>query len=268
MGLEVERFVALGELQDDLSCVICHNIFSEPVITPCGHGFCKQCILRWFEVERSCPTCRKGVYKLCKPPIFVSKILGRQRLECCYKDKGCQEVLTIDALSIHQENCSKRPYEYSIKRWAKSFFSGFRTTIVAPFDYSVNEYDGDRVLEQPQTHRLARSRTTNVSRSIANQESDRRMIIIKILLIGGLFALSVLSAKLFFWFCQLAGTAFDSLWTWFGLLGLDTVHETAHRLAIMLFAIAAGLIFLFFTSTCMALHNLNLLNTEREMATS
>src|SRR5690348_2371213 len=116
MGIEAVRFVSLGDLKDDLTCIICHNIFAEPVITPCGHGFCKECILRWFEMERSCPICRKSVYKLCKPPILVSKILGRQQLSCCYRNNGCDKVITIDNLRHHQETCPKRPYEYPIKR--------------------------------------------------------------------------------------------------------------------------------------------------------
>lgn len=39
-------------------CVICQEIFIEPVTLPCGHSFCRPCIKKSLSVKPLCPTCR------------------------------------------------------------------------------------------------------------------------------------------------------------------------------------------------------------------
>ncbi|KAM5171805.1 zinc finger protein RFP-like [Mantella aurantiaca] len=52
--------MAAAVLQQELKCCICLNIYSEPTTLPCGHTFCKQCILKTIRAssQRSCPECR------------------------------------------------------------------------------------------------------------------------------------------------------------------------------------------------------------------
>uniref|UniRef100_A0A914VHH5 RING-type domain-containing protein n=1 Tax=Plectus sambesii TaxID=2011161 RepID=A0A914VHH5_9BILA len=42
---------------DDCSCRICFQIFSEPYSTICGHTFCRECITQSLERRARCPTC-------------------------------------------------------------------------------------------------------------------------------------------------------------------------------------------------------------------
>ncbi|XP_069494921.1 E3 ubiquitin-protein ligase TRIM39-like isoform X2 [Ambystoma mexicanum] len=48
-------------LKTEATCLICLQFFTEPVITECGHNFCKPCITACWEVltgEFPCPRCR------------------------------------------------------------------------------------------------------------------------------------------------------------------------------------------------------------------
>ncbi|KAL7372470.1 hypothetical protein ABVT39_017018 [Epinephelus coioides] len=47
----------------DLSCPVCHDIFTEPVVLQCGHSFCKTCVHKdWKgELYRKCPLCQKVI---------------------------------------------------------------------------------------------------------------------------------------------------------------------------------------------------------------
>ncbi|XP_029457657.1 E3 ubiquitin-protein ligase TRIM39-like [Rhinatrema bivittatum] len=48
-------------LQDEASCSICLDYFTDPVITDCGHSFCRSCItLSWKGLDKNfpCPHCR------------------------------------------------------------------------------------------------------------------------------------------------------------------------------------------------------------------
>ena len=41
-----------------LSCAICHEVFADACVLPCGHDFCQVCIEQAFDTEHSCPTCQ------------------------------------------------------------------------------------------------------------------------------------------------------------------------------------------------------------------
>ncbi|XP_042370457.1 E3 ubiquitin-protein ligase TRIM21-like [Plectropomus leopardus] len=47
--------------EDQFRCSICLDVFTDPVSTPCGHNFCKNCITRhWNTADRcQCPLCKE-----------------------------------------------------------------------------------------------------------------------------------------------------------------------------------------------------------------
>ncbi|KAG2456443.1 TRI25 ligase, partial [Polypterus senegalus] len=50
----------LFELQDEITCSLCQDILSDPVLIPCGHNFCLKCLTDCWDHSRvcSCPQCR------------------------------------------------------------------------------------------------------------------------------------------------------------------------------------------------------------------
>ncbi|XP_049325600.1 E3 ubiquitin-protein ligase TRIM35-like [Astyanax mexicanus] len=51
----------LASLEEDLTCVLCQNIYKTPLILLCTHSFCKSCLeSSWAERgSKECPVCRK-----------------------------------------------------------------------------------------------------------------------------------------------------------------------------------------------------------------
>ncbi|XP_010786611.1 nuclear factor 7, brain [Notothenia coriiceps] len=50
--------------EEDLTCPICCDIFTDPVLLPCSHSFCRSCVKRcWERGVRDCPVCRKRASK-------------------------------------------------------------------------------------------------------------------------------------------------------------------------------------------------------------
>ncbi|XP_023152271.1 E3 ubiquitin-protein ligase TRIM21-like isoform X2 [Amphiprion ocellaris] len=47
--------------EDQFLCSICLDVFTDPVTTPCGHNFCKNCITDHWNISNicQCPTCKK-----------------------------------------------------------------------------------------------------------------------------------------------------------------------------------------------------------------
>ncbi|XP_053326849.1 nuclear factor 7, ovary-like [Spea bombifrons] len=55
--------MAASDLQDELSCSVCLNIYTDPVTLPCGHNFCRVCLENVLDSQErsgvfSCPECR------------------------------------------------------------------------------------------------------------------------------------------------------------------------------------------------------------------
>ncbi|KAK6145721.1 hypothetical protein DH2020_022541 [Rehmannia glutinosa] len=48
-----EQVNAAGDL-----CAICQEKMHAPILLPCKHIFCEDCVSEWFERERTCPLCR------------------------------------------------------------------------------------------------------------------------------------------------------------------------------------------------------------------
>ena len=54
---------ALKKLEDQLTCGICLDYYTEPKLLQCFHVFCKQCLERLVVCDRQvlsldCPSCR------------------------------------------------------------------------------------------------------------------------------------------------------------------------------------------------------------------
>ncbi|KAM9305667.1 E3 ubiquitin/ISG15 ligase TRIM25-like [Gastrophryne carolinensis] len=55
--------MASADLKEDLTCSVCTNIYNDPVTLPCGHNFCRKCIVETWkhqdEGESRCPECMR-----------------------------------------------------------------------------------------------------------------------------------------------------------------------------------------------------------------
>nr|XP_025035729.1 LON peptidase N-terminal domain and RING finger protein 1 [Pelodiscus sinensis] len=45
----------------DFECSLCMRLFFEPVTTPCGHTFCKNCLERCLDHAPQCPLCKESL---------------------------------------------------------------------------------------------------------------------------------------------------------------------------------------------------------------
>ncbi|XP_031596746.1 E3 ubiquitin-protein ligase TRIM39-like [Oreochromis aureus] len=71
--------------RDQFQCSICLDILTDPVSTPCGHNFCKNCISQHWDISETCqcPTCKK-VFET-RPELhvntFISEMVSQFRRE-------------------------------------------------------------------------------------------------------------------------------------------------------------------------------------------
>nr|XP_020478686.1 E3 ubiquitin-protein ligase TRIM39-like isoform X2 [Monopterus albus] len=62
--------------EQELTCSICLDLFSEPVSTPCGHNFCQACIGGYWASSAvcSCPLCKRQFDE--RPQLCVNKVFA------------------------------------------------------------------------------------------------------------------------------------------------------------------------------------------------
>ncbi|XP_053189693.1 E3 ubiquitin-protein ligase TRIM21-like isoform X1 [Scomber japonicus] len=75
--------------EDQFRCSICLDVFTDPVSTPCGHNFCKDCINEHWNsnVQYLCPMCKETFYTRPKLHIntFISEMVSQFRQEAQQK---------------------------------------------------------------------------------------------------------------------------------------------------------------------------------------
>uniref|UniRef100_A0A8K9XFA6 LON peptidase N-terminal domain and ring finger 1 n=1 Tax=Oncorhynchus mykiss TaxID=8022 RepID=A0A8K9XFA6_ONCMY len=63
---------------NDLECSLCIRLFYEPVTTPCGHTFCKNCLERCLDHTPQCPLCKESLKEyLAARKYTVTSVLDR-----------------------------------------------------------------------------------------------------------------------------------------------------------------------------------------------
>ncbi|XP_036408062.1 E3 ubiquitin-protein ligase TRIM21 [Megalops cyprinoides] len=62
--------------EQELTCSICLDLFSDPVSTPCGHNFCQRCIGSYWATSAacSCPLCKRQFNE--RPELSVNKVFA------------------------------------------------------------------------------------------------------------------------------------------------------------------------------------------------
>ncbi|XP_051742883.1 E3 ubiquitin-protein ligase TRIM35-like [Ctenopharyngodon idella] len=75
-------------LEDELSCPVCTELFSDPVLLSCGHSFCRRCINDHWTSSRSrnCPVCRQA-----SPQPPVSNLSLRNTCESYLREQSTRK---------------------------------------------------------------------------------------------------------------------------------------------------------------------------------
>ncbi|XP_041836554.1 nuclear factor 7, ovary-like [Melanotaenia boesemani] len=88
----------------DLSCLICYDIFQDPVDLECSHSFCKDCLQRWWSDKQMhmCPIC-KNPSLLNDPPC---NLVLKNQCETLQERKGFLLERRQKALEGSEHLCS------------------------------------------------------------------------------------------------------------------------------------------------------------------
>lgn len=55
---EEGKRAVLSQMEDEFTCMICHELFIDAVTLACAHSFCEMCLRAWIKKKKECPVCR------------------------------------------------------------------------------------------------------------------------------------------------------------------------------------------------------------------
>uniref|UniRef100_A0A8C9X8S6 Bloodthirsty n=1 Tax=Sander lucioperca TaxID=283035 RepID=A0A8C9X8S6_SANLU len=105
---ELEPPMAILSSEDQFMCSICLDVFTDPVATPCGHNFCKNCIIEHWNTNDQylCPMCKEASSS--KVPCDVCTGTKLKALKSClvclasYCETHLEPHLTMSGLKRHE----------------------------------------------------------------------------------------------------------------------------------------------------------------------
>lgn len=82
MGIHQWKFS--DRVDPNLICSVCREVFENPVRTPCGHVFCRQCVSEWLSFGNdNCPECRKVLKEIdVSPDRIIASLIGNLVVHC------------------------------------------------------------------------------------------------------------------------------------------------------------------------------------------
>ncbi|KAM3141031.1 hypothetical protein pb186bvf_006832 [Paramecium bursaria] len=106
---EERLFIMPQQISNQLKCIICSEVFYDPMRIVCGHVFCKSCIEQWTikENKKNCPQCRKTLAKKDKPKkdFVIDSIISELNVRCKFHPEKCGWKGQLDKYSSHQNEC-------------------------------------------------------------------------------------------------------------------------------------------------------------------
>ncbi|KAK7409677.1 hypothetical protein QQX98_008120 [Neonectria punicea] len=90
-------------------CVICQTPFTTGVLTVCGHQFCKECMMMWFNAHHNCPVCKKKL----KSSNLHDITINPQQLKVHNDTPGNDDNDTTDDSQPRRNSMPKKTMIYS-----------------------------------------------------------------------------------------------------------------------------------------------------------
>ncbi|XP_076849603.1 E3 ubiquitin-protein ligase TRIM39-like isoform X2 [Brachyhypopomus gauderio] len=74
-SLQVTRDSSSLQSEEQFTCSICLDVFTDPVTTPCGHNFCRTCLTQYWDNSPNCicPLCKEKFTK--RPKLKINTTL-------------------------------------------------------------------------------------------------------------------------------------------------------------------------------------------------
>ncbi len=125
---EVE-YEFVEDLPEELTCFICMKVLCQPqLMNCCEQPFCKSCLEKWWEKNKSCPHCRSPNFET----VLLrqkSRKVGELKVYCPNKQYGCKFILKINGYDNHLSTTNTEGCQYITQSCPKCKLKVFRGSL-------------------------------------------------------------------------------------------------------------------------------------------
>nr|AAI22161.1 Zgc:153151 [Danio rerio] len=106
-SIDLPPFMGLSKslhLTEECQCPVCLDVFTDPVTTPCGHNFCKTCLIQCWDNSQDyrCPLCKVTFSK--RPEVKSNTVL--REIVQIFMDSTKEDPLHTDGPLSEELQCS------------------------------------------------------------------------------------------------------------------------------------------------------------------
>ncbi|CAM6114139.1 unnamed protein product [Calypogeia fissa] len=83
---------------EDLDCTICLKLLYYPITTPCGHSFCRACLLQAMDHGNKCPTCRTVLFV--SPKSYPVSVTLNNLIQRNFPDEHKERKAEMDEVTL------------------------------------------------------------------------------------------------------------------------------------------------------------------------
>ncbi|XP_020652601.3 LON peptidase N-terminal domain and RING finger protein 1 [Pogona vitticeps] len=91
----------------DLECSLCIRLFFEPVTTPCGHTFCKECVERCLDHRPNCPLCKQSLREYLRAGKYNTTVLLEELMKAVFPSQLAERKLIHQTEMAELSNLTK-----------------------------------------------------------------------------------------------------------------------------------------------------------------
>ncbi|XP_018530247.1 E3 ubiquitin-protein ligase TRIM21 [Lates calcarifer] len=136
--------------EDQFLCSICLDVFTDPVSTPCGHNYCKNCINQhWNTADQYlCPVCKK-VFNI-KPELHINTFISEMVAQFRKLNKSTQQK----ASSSSSEQQVAKPGEVSCDVCTGTKLKALKSCLVCLTSYCETHLEPHLTVSGLKRHQL------------------------------------------------------------------------------------------------------------------
>ncbi|XP_078138073.1 E3 ubiquitin-protein ligase TRIM21-like [Centroberyx gerrardi] len=132
--------------EEQFLCSICLDVFTDPVTTPCGHNFCKNCIIQHWDVsvQYQCPMCKEVFNTRLELRVntFISEMAAQFRKSAQMKASSCPD-----------QRCAK-PGEVPCDVCTGTKLKALKSCLVCLASYCETHLEPHHIIKSMKTHKL------------------------------------------------------------------------------------------------------------------
>jgi hypothetical protein len=136
-----------GQLKEeiDYTCCICMNLFKEPMMLPCGHSLCNDCV---FSCKQKCPLCRK--YFLKEQLISnksITELINKLIVKCNYcgsnHEMGYKCTYIIDEFNCKRCYSNKMSLSEFVDHYMACCFSICQYCYIHELQFTIRNHEDE-----------------------------------------------------------------------------------------------------------------------------